>query len=56
MGADAMRRIAKLIGAALANEQEDDAVKAKLKHEVETLASEFPLYPDWVDVPAGARP
>jgi glycine hydroxymethyltransferase len=55
MGADAMRRIAKLIGAALANQAEDDLVKAKLKGEVEALAGEFPLYPDWVEAPAGAR-
>ncbi len=56
MDPDAMRRIAKLIAAALANESEDANVKASLKRDVESLAAEYPLYPEWVEAPAGARP
>ena len=55
MGADAMRRVAKLIGAALSNEGEDEAVKARIKGEVEALAREYPLYPDLVDATTSAR-
>ncbi|GJM44693.1 MAG: serine hydroxymethyltransferase [Gemmatimonadota bacterium] len=49
MGPDAMKRIARLMGRTLANESEDDTVKAAIRAEVEALASEFPLYPDLVD-------
>jgi glycine hydroxymethyltransferase len=55
MGVDAMRRVAKLIGAALSNASEEEAVKAKVKREVEELAREFPLYPDLVDAPQAVR-
>jgi glycine hydroxymethyltransferase len=48
MGTDAMRRIAKLIGRALSNLDEDEKVKAELKRKVEELAGEYPLYPDLV--------
>jgi hypothetical protein len=48
-----MKRIAKLIGRALANLEEDDGVKASIKGEVEALAGEYPLYPDLQDAGAG---
>jgi len=49
MTPDAMGRIARLVGRTLANESEDDDVKAKLRRDVEELARAFPLYPDLVD-------
>jgi glycine hydroxymethyltransferase len=49
MGAAEMRRIAKLIGQALANESGDEGVKARLKTEVRALAGEFALYPELVE-------
>ncbi len=55
MGTNEMRRIAKLIGAALANESEDEAVKARLRTDVHALAGEFPLYPDYVREGAASR-
>jgi glycine hydroxymethyltransferase len=55
MGTEAMGRIASLIGATLANLEEDEAVKAELKGEVETLAREYPLYPDLVDEAIGVE-
>lgn len=55
MGVDAMQRVAKLIGAALANQSEDETVKARIKGDVEDLAREYPLYPDLVDAPAAVR-
>ncbi len=50
MGADAMKRIASLMARTLANLDEDDDVKAKLKREVEELAAAYPLYSDLVSV------
>jgi glycine hydroxymethyltransferase len=55
MGTEAMGRIASLIGATLANLEEDEAVKAELKGEVEALAREYPLYPDLVDEAIGVE-
>ncbi|MEZ5066110.1 MAG: serine hydroxymethyltransferase [bacterium] len=55
MGPEEMRVIAKLIGRAIGNETEDEAVKAKLRGEVGELASAFPLYPELEDAPAAAR-
>ncbi|MCA9751123.1 MAG: serine hydroxymethyltransferase [Gemmatimonadetes bacterium] len=55
MGPEEMRAIAKLIGRAIGNEAEDEAVKAKLRGEVAELASAFPLYPELEDAPAAAR-
>jgi glycine hydroxymethyltransferase len=55
MGPAAMHRIAKLIGAAIANASEDEGTKAKLKREVEALAAEYPLYPDLVDASADVK-
>jgi glycine hydroxymethyltransferase len=49
MGPAEMGRIASLIGRTLANADESDATKAKILADVETLAGEFPLYPDLVD-------
>jgi glycine hydroxymethyltransferase len=49
MGPAEMGRIASLIGRTLANADETDATKAKILADVETLAGEFPLYPDLVD-------
>jgi glycine hydroxymethyltransferase len=56
MGVAAMRRIASLIGRALANESEDEGVKSKLKAEVTELAAEYPLYPDLVEETSGLPP
>jgi glycine hydroxymethyltransferase len=57
MGPAEMRRIAKLIGRTIANESEDESVKAKIRGEVSELVGAFPLYPDLVDetARAGAR-
>jgi glycine hydroxymethyltransferase len=49
MGPAEMGRIASLIGRTLANADESDATKTKILADVETLAGEFPLYPDLVD-------
>ena len=46
MGAPEMVRIAALIDTALT--QRDDATLARVKHDVESLASGFPLYPSYV--------
>lgn len=54
MGAEEMRTIAKLIGRALTNLEEDDAVKAQIRGEVAELARAFPLYPEMVDETVGA--
>ncbi|HMB70522.1 MAG TPA: serine hydroxymethyltransferase [bacterium] len=54
MGPDEMKRIARLIGQALANLDEDGDVKARILGEVRELAGEFPLYPDLVDERVGA--
>ncbi len=54
MGGEAMKRIASLIGRALANLDEDEAVKSTLRGEVEALAAEYPLYPDLVEPGVGA--
>jgi glycine hydroxymethyltransferase len=55
MGTGEMRRIAKLIGAAIANEAEDEGVKARLREEVRELSRSFPLYPDLVDESVSGR-
>ena len=55
MGPDEMRRIAKLIGQTLANQEEKEDVKARIRDAVRDLAREFPLYPDLEDAPAGVR-
>ena len=44
-----MRRIAQLIGQAIANTAEDESVKARLRQDVRELSRAFPLYPDFVD-------
>jgi glycine hydroxymethyltransferase len=49
MGPDEMRTIAALMGKAIANESEHDAVKDAIRGEVRELAKAFPLYPDLVD-------
>jgi glycine hydroxymethyltransferase len=54
MGPAEMRTVAGLIGRALANLDEDDAVKEKLRGEVRELTAAFPLYPDLVGDPAGS--
>jgi len=53
MGPDAMRRIAGLMSETLANTDENEDVKKRLRTRVKELAGEFPLYPDLVDTPAG---
>jgi glycine hydroxymethyltransferase len=50
MGADAMKRIASLMARTLANLDENEDVKAKIKREVEELAAAHPLYSDLVSV------
>jgi glycine hydroxymethyltransferase len=52
MGPEAMGRIAVLVGETLSNLEEDEAVKASLRNQVEELAGEYPLYPDLVEVTA----
>ncbi|HET9887006.1 MAG TPA: serine hydroxymethyltransferase [bacterium] len=49
MGPEEMRRIAQLIGQAIANTAEDESVKARLRQDVRELSRAFPLYPDFVD-------
>jgi glycine hydroxymethyltransferase len=46
MGPTEMTRIAELIDNALTGR--DDATLARVKHDVETLAAGFPLYPSYV--------
>jgi glycine hydroxymethyltransferase len=55
LGPAEMRRIAQLIGRAIANESEDEGVKAKIRGEVAELVGAFPLYPDLVDADAAER-
>ncbi|NNE44139.1 MAG: serine hydroxymethyltransferase [Gemmatimonadetes bacterium] len=56
MDADAMKKIASLMSRTIANTDEDESVKEKLRGEVHELAAAFPLYPDLEDstVQAGA--
>ncbi len=55
MGPGEMSRIAKLIGQALVNLEEDEATKDRIRGEVKALARGFPLYPDLVDERAGVE-
>ncbi len=52
MGAAEMRRIARLIGRALANTSEDESEKNAIRAGVRELAGEFALYPEWVEAVA----
>jgi len=54
MGPEEMKRIASLMARAIANVDEDDAIKEALRGEVRELAGEFPLYPDLADAPSAA--